>query len=134
MEYDCFFLLAFVQNVLWKSQKRFHTFVLCYAGEVGHRKNILMNKYVSLFRHVIILMPQVFDAHEFIVELIRQNPFAYFAIMRESDYSVQLANAQIAKYLSDHKEEFSLSYNGRKHNSLDIYRNYAECAVFEKTL
>ena len=77
-------------------------------------------------------MPQVFDAHDFIIELIRQNPYDYFAILHTFDDKVSLANAQISGYMADHASELDLIYSGEKHISLDIFRNPAECACYEK--
>lgn len=91
-----------------------------------------MKEFFPLFQLITSLMPREFDAHEFILELIKQNPYAYFSVLYAADEKVALANAQISKYLSDHSEELNLVYTGRKHESPDIFRNNAECAVFEK--
>ena len=77
-------------------------------------------------------MPHTFDAHEFIVELIRQNPYAYFGVLHESDDKVSLANARISNFLADHAQSLNLSYSGQKRESMDLFRNFSECAIFEK--
>lgn len=91
-----------------------------------------MEEYIPLFRHVCILMPHAFDAHEFIMELIRQNPHAYFDVLHKSDDKVSLANARISNFLADHAQLFNFDYTGQKHESLDIFRNSAKCAMFER--
>ena len=79
-----------------------------------------------------MLMPHTFAAHEFIVEVIRQNPYAYFDVLHKSDDKVSLANARISNFLADYAQLFNLDYAGQKHESLDIFRNLVECAIFEK--
>ena len=100
------------------------------SGAPGNQ--VLMEEYIPLFRQVCMLMPHTFDAHEFIVEVIRQNPYAYFDVLHKSDDKVSLANARISNFLADYAQLFNLDYAGQKHESLDIFRNSSECAMFER--
>ena len=105
-------------------------YIMPDSGAPG--KRTIMKEFFPLFQLVTSLMPHEFDAHEFILEFIKQNPYAYFSVLHAADEIVALANAQISKYLSDHSEELNIVYTGRKHESPDIFRNSAECAMFER--
>lgn len=61
VEYGCFFLLTFVQNVLWKLRKRLHTFVLynhMYFGAGWDTK--LMKRFLTCFVLASVFAPFLF--------------------------------------------------------------------------
>lgn len=90
-----------------------------------------MNEYTPSFHEVIALMPQTFDAHDFILTFVSHHPISYFSILRNAGERVFQANALISNHLKNKSAEFEIEYLG-KVTSLDIYQNPAECALFHK--
>ena len=109
--------------------------MIYYTGEVGRRMHVfyLMNEFIPVFKEIVFLMPQEFDAHDFILQLIHQAPISYFSILRTTESNVALANAQISNYLKNNAGFYSLTFTG-KAESLDIFQEVSECATFKKNV
>lgn len=91
-----------------------------------------MDEVLNVFRAVLNLMSKSFDSHEYILMLLHENPVVYFSFLREAHERVSLANAQISSFLFDHQSDLRIEYQG-KHDSLNVYLNITECAVWKKS-
>lgn len=90
-----------------------------------------MDELIPVFKEIVFLMPKEFDAHDFILQLIKNAPVSYFSILRSADNNVALANAQISNHLKTKASYFHITYDG-KVTSLDVYQIPNECARFHK--
>lgn len=97
----------------------------------AERSLFTMENTLSSFRQIIAIMPNHFDAHDFILKLIQINTFEYFSIIHHYDESIALTHAHISNFLVGHEKELSIHFTGKR-ISLDVFQNPTECAVFEK--
>ena len=93
VEYDCFFLLAFVQNVLWKTRIRLHTFFLSSGLEPTGQNNGFTMSYKSFkealdrdLRRIKTALPKNFTSTDFIKVAKDCFPDEYATILRRSNY------------------------------------------------
>ncbi|MBP5398729.1 MAG: hypothetical protein J6Y32_08960 [Bacteroidales bacterium] len=92
-----------------------------------------MDELIPVFNEIVFLMPKEFDAHDFILQLIKKAPISYFSILRATGNNVALANAQISNHLKNNANLYSIEFYG-KTQSHDIFQEISECAKFIKTI
>lgn len=91
-----------------------------------------MESNTSGFSRIVEMMPDVFDAHEFILALIKEETYEYFSLLRDCNFDFARTHAWISNRLVNNADEFSISYFNEKRVSMDIFHEQRPCAVFER--